>query len=82
MVSTTFGFGRLANSSGVAKGVAGSGIGRAFFAQLFLDRALLFGDLLLADLELPFQIRLAHLAVQQPEAQRDKSAPESRGRFA
>ncbi len=73
MVSTTFGFGRLANSSGVANGSAGSG--SAFFAQLFLDRALLFGDLLLADLKLSFQIRLAHPAAQQPEPQRDKSPP-------
>ena len=71
VVSTTFGSGRLANSSGVA----GSEDRRAFLAQLFLDRALLFCDLLLADLELAFQIRLAHPAAQQPEPERDKTAP-------
>jgi hypothetical protein len=36
---------------------------------------LLFGDLLLADLKLAFQIRLAHPATEQPEPQRDKSSP-------
>ena len=53
-----------------------SGHRSAFFAQLLLQRALLFRDLLLADLELLFQIRLPHSATKKPEPERDKSTPE------
>jgi hypothetical protein len=42
---------------------------------------LLFGDFLLADLELSFQIRLAHFAVQQPETAGDDSFAHSENRL-
>jgi hypothetical protein len=63
----------LANSTGVVNGSAGSGT--PFLRSFFSSRTLLFGDLLLADLKLFFQIRPTHPAAQQPEPQCDKSPP-------
>ena len=81
MVSTTFGSGRLANSSGVTNGDAGSGTGAPFFRSFFSMARCCFAICCWLISSWFLQVRLAHFAAEEPEAERDHSLAEREDRL-